>query len=86
YIERGFKYKRHSYKETQSLTKNNFPYQLSFNYKPNQNLTIFIRESELNKFDSSNANWGYLKKPELSDTIILGIGGENVKSGLIKVW
>ena len=64
YIEKGFKYKRHSYKETVPLTETGFPYQLSFNYKPNQNLTIFIRKSELNKFDSSNSSWGYLKKPD----------------------
>ncbi|MEJ7740171.1 MAG: hypothetical protein WKF97_22345 [Chitinophagaceae bacterium] len=86
YIEKGFKYGYHSSQETRQLTNSQYPYQLSFNYRPTQDITILIRPGELNKFDSANNSWGYLKSPYLKDTIILDIGGENISPGLIKVW
>ena len=63
YIEKGFKYGHNSSSETVLLTNSNFPYQLSFLYNINNELYVFIRQTELAKFDSANANWGYLKKP-----------------------
>ncbi len=86
YIERGFKYGEHSFTETVPLENTDYPYQLSFNSTPKPGFGIFIRKDQLQKFDSSNASWGYLKHPFLPDTITLDIMGENVKSGLIKVW
>ncbi|MBZ5858557.1 hypothetical protein [Flavihumibacter profundi] len=86
YIEKGFKFGLHSSKETIPLKNSNYPYQLRFNYRPSNEITILIREDELIKFDSANASWGYLKHPEITDTIILIIRGENVHSGNIKVW
>lgn len=86
YIEKGFKYGRNSSSETVQLTNSHFPYQLSFHYKINNELYVFIRETELKKFDSANSSWGYLKNPELPDTIILEIRGPNIHSGVIKVW
>lgn len=86
YIEKGFKYGRHSSEETKELEKTNFPYQLSFNYRPTENITVFIRKTELEKFDSSNKSWGYLKEPMLNDTVTLEIHGEGISSGVIKVW
>lgn len=86
FIEKGFRYGRTTVHETVSLLNSSFPYQLGFNYRPNLATTVTIREDQLQKFDSANASWGYLKKPELPDTIILNINGENIHSGLIKVW
>lgn len=86
FIEKGFKWGYHSSKETVPLETTNYPYQLSFNSRPRQEITITIREDQLEKFDSSNAVWGYLKQPVLPDTVILEIRGENIQSGIIKVW
>lgn len=86
YIEKGFKYGYHSSKETRDLINSQYPYQLSFNYRPTENVTILIRSDELKKFDSSNNSWGYLKYPNLKDTIILDIGGDGIHSGNVKVW
>lgn len=86
YIEKGFRYGYRSSRETRELVNSQYPYQLSFNYRPTEKITILIKPEELKKFDSANNSWGYLKSPYLSDTIILDIGGENIRSGLIKVW
>lgn len=86
FIERGFRFGKDSAGETVPIAGSQFPYQLSFNYRPIQQIGVTIRKDQLSKFDSSNAVWGYLKLPMLPDTIILDIKGENIKSGLIKVW
>ena len=86
YIERGFKYGHHSSDETVFLQNSNYPYQLSFNFQTSAKMGLFIKESELKKFDSSNINRGYLKDPDLRDTIVINIIGENIHSGIIKVW
>jgi hypothetical protein len=86
YIERGFHYGHQSEDQTTPLLNSNYPYQLSFNFHATSKLGIYIRDSELKKFDSSNVNRGYLKSPNLKDTIIFYLGGENVSSGIIKVW
>ena len=86
YIEKGFKYGYHSSKETRELKNTQFPYQLSFNHRPAPNITVLIRSEDLKKFDSTKSSWGYLRKPTLSDTIVLEIRGEGVQTGIIKVW
>ncbi|MBX3252492.1 MAG: hypothetical protein KF862_00015 [Chitinophagaceae bacterium] len=86
YIEKGFKYGRHSSQVTDSLKNSEYPYQLSFPYRPTPQITVTIKKEDLIKFDSSDNVWGYLKYPFLKDTIILEIRGENVRNGTIKVW
>jgi hypothetical protein len=86
YIERGFKYGLHSSKETIPLKNSNYPYQLSFNFKASSKLSFFIKDSELKKFDSANIVRGYLEHPYLKDTIEINLNGENIHSGIIKVW
>jgi hypothetical protein len=86
YIEKGFKYGYHSSDETRDLGNSAYPYQLTFNYRPDSITTVLIRKDQLIKFDSADAVWGYLKKPELPDTIILTVYRENSDSAIIKVW
>jgi hypothetical protein len=86
YIERGFKYGLHSSTITETITQTKYPYQLAFNNRPTDKITISIKKEDLLKFDSSNANWGYLKSDVLPDTIILTVNGYGMKSGIIKVW
>lgn len=86
YIEKGFKFGLHSSDETVPLKNTDFPYQLGFNNRPSNEIFISIRKDQLIKFDSANACWGYLKQPQLKDTIILIIDGENIHSGIVKVW
>ena len=88
YIERGFTYGRHSAKETVPLSGSNYPYQLSFSYMPSAKFGVLVQEQDLKKFDSSNAVWGYMRQPFLSDTVTLDVGGENIPKGtaVIKVW
>ena len=91
YLELGFMYGKDSFEETLPLLNTKYPYNLSFQDRPNNDITIFIRKDQLSKFDSSNYSWGYLKFPHLKDTIILDVSGEHVNSGVkitgtIKVW
>ena len=86
FIEKAFTHGHKSVHETILIEATKFPYRLSFNSRPNNAIGIFIRPDQLEKFDSSNAVWGFLKYPKLPDTIILEIRGEGIKSGLIKVW
>lgn len=86
YIEKGFKYGLHSSEKTVPLTGSNYPYQLSFNFNSSAKMGLLIKESELKKFDSFDMTNGYLKNPELKDTIIIDIAGENIHSGVIKVY
>jgi hypothetical protein len=86
YIEKGFRYGYHSSEVTRLLTNSKYPYQLSFNFHPRPNITVFIKSDNLVKFDSSNSSWGYLKYPFLKDTIELEIHEEGTKSGKIDVW
>ena len=86
YIEKGFKFGYHSSEDTRELTNSKYPYQLSFDSRPTEAITILIRPGDLKKFDSANLTRGYLIYPNLKDTIVLEIHGENIKSGIIKVW
>lgn len=86
YIEKGFRYGRHTSEETIPITDSDYPYQLSFDYLRRAEFGVFIREDQLSKFDSANVVWGYLATPHLPDTVILTIVGENAHSGQIKVW
>lgn len=86
YIERGFKYGRHSSEETTPLTGSAHPYQLSFNFRTSTEVGLLIPPEELKKFDSSNRTKGYLTSPNLRDTIIVNLVGEYGHSGIVKVW
>lgn len=86
YIEKGFKYGRHSSEVTELLTNSNYPYQLSFNFRSSQKMGLMINEDQLMKFDSSGKVRGFLKQPFLKDTIVVQIIGEKIRSGIIKVW
>lgn len=85
FIEKGFKYGKHSSSQTVLIENSDYPYQLSFNYRPTKELTILIKNSNLKKFDSSDGSWGYLKKSYLKDTIFLNIFS-NKQTGTIAVW
>lgn len=71
FIEKGFRYGKHTQDKTILLTNTLYPYQLSFNYQPGNYITVRISKTDLEKFDSSNSNWGYLAMPSLNDTITL---------------
>jgi len=86
FIEKAFTHGYKSAKETLLITNTDFPFTLSFNSRPMQEIGVYIRESDLSKFDSCDAVWGFLKHPELQDTITLEILGEGIKSGVIIVW
>lgn len=86
YIEKGFRYGYHSEEETVLLTNSNYPYQLSFGYNRYAGIGVLLRKDQLKKFDSSNLTQGFLKYPNLRDTIIVNIVGENIHSGVIKIW
>ncbi len=86
YIEKGFHYGHESEEQTTPLIGSNYPYQLSLNFHATSKLGIYLPVTELNKFDSFNVNRGYLKFPKLKDTIKFYLDGENVNSGIIKVW
>jgi hypothetical protein len=86
FIEEGFKYGKHTSESTVHLINTSFPYQLKFNFRPNDSATILIREDQLIKFDSSNAVWGFMKEKHLPDTVILTVRGNNIKPSSIKVW
>lgn len=89
YLERGFRYGRHTAKETHPLKDSKYPYQLSLGYTRTPGFGILIKDEELEKFDSADAVWGYLKQPIITDTIVLCVGGEDVprdNGAVIKVW
>jgi hypothetical protein len=86
YIEKGFKYGRHTSEETVPLKNTNYLYQLSFNFPPTGEISLHIKKDQLEKFDSSDLVRGYLKSPNLSDTIIVNINAENNKTGIIRIW
>jgi hypothetical protein len=71
YIEKGFFYGFHWSAETRELTNSDFPYQLNFNSRPSKDVGIAIKDEDLQKFDSCNTSWGFLKEPILKDTIHL---------------
>jgi ABC-type multidrug transport system fused ATPase/permease subunit len=83
FIERGFKWGRHSSDVTIPIEGSNYDYQFTYNYSPKQMIFITIEKDEMNKFDSAG---GYLKQPKLSDTIILKVEGVGNETGKIKVW
>lgn len=86
FIEKGYRWGYDSSEQTVPLSDSKFPYQLSFKYNPINEAGLRIREDQLKKFDSSNSTRGYLRRPELPDTIILKILGDSLNSGVVKVW
>ena len=86
YIERGFHFSHISQDDTEPLNGSKYPFQLSYTFYNTSALGIMPRKSELKKFDSSDAIWGYLKSPILKDTVIVDLVGENIHAGIIKIW
>lgn len=85
YIEKGFKVGKNNENETHILTNSNFPYNLCYERGLKDSVAIYILEDDINKIDSTNEVWGYLKQPFLKDTIRLRINSKNHK-GIIKIW
>ena len=81
FIEKGFRWGHHSSEETVLVKDSNFPFQMSFPYRPTKAIGILISIDQLTKFDSSGFS---LQNPQLPDTIMLKIEGSN--TGIIKVW
>jgi hypothetical protein len=86
YIEKGFHYGHESEEQTTPILGSQYPYQLSFNFSATSKLGIYTTKSELNKFDSADLVRGYLKFPNLKDTIKFYLNGDNVNSGIVRVW
>ncbi|MEG0928959.1 hypothetical protein [Chryseobacterium sp.] len=98
YIERGYKFGMNNENETHTIKNSKCPYNLSFEWKNNpsvmkdktkinNSISVFINKDDLNKIDSSDANWGYLGNPYLKDTIRVEYSDYNGnKTGIIKVW
>ena len=64
YIEKGFHFGHESEDETTLLLNSNYPYQVSFDFKPPPNFGILIADGELKKFDSCNAHKRIFTVPE----------------------
>jgi len=86
YIERGFHFSHFSQEDTEPLNGSKYPFQLSYTFYNTSSLGIMPRKTELKKFDSSDAIRGYLRSPILKDTVIVDLVGENIHSGIIKIW
>lgn len=86
YIERAFRYGRHSSEETFPLTGSDYPYQLCLSFKTTGKVGPLIMPDELKKFDSCNATMGYLAAPHLKDTIVVDLVGWYGHGGVVKVW
>lgn len=90
FIERGFKRGKHTSQETNPIKFSKFPFNFSYNQPKEGSIGIFIIKEDLNKFDSANLTWGYLREPYLKDTITLEIIGEDSIGtemyGKIKIW
>tara|TARA_B110000091_G_C13586074_1_gene378571 strand:- start:194 stop:700 length:507 start_codon:yes stop_codon:yes gene_type:complete len=91
FMEKGFKYGKHSAKKTELIGKgSNFPYQVSFSQFDTLNKLNFDLLQKT-KLDSINKYFVYLKEPELKDTIYLKItswenkiGNDSI--GIIKIY
>ena len=98
FIEKGFKFGKHSMQETYPIKNSKYPYNLNFEWgknpysikdknKMNESISVFIKKEDLEKIDSSDAVWGYLEQPKLRDTITIEYSNYDFsKTGTIKVW
>jgi hypothetical protein len=81
FLEKAYKYGRHTSEETVVEVNSNFPFQISFPYRPTDSIAIRVKEGQHAKFDSSGFSF---RQAQLSDTIVLEILGRD--AGIIKVW
>jgi hypothetical protein len=81
FIEKAYKYGRHTSAETVIEANSNFPFQISFPYRPTDSIAVRVKEGQEAKFDSSGFCF---RRPQLYDTIVLEILGRD--AGVIKVW
>jgi hypothetical protein len=86
FIEKAFTYGRNGIDETVLIKGSNYPFRLSFRSRPSNDVQINIIKSDLQKFDSANASWGFMNSPELPDTISLFYIKHGKQLGLIRVW
>jgi len=86
YLEKGFKYGKHSSEDTRIMSHTDFPYNISYERNLKDSLVLYFIENDLKKLDSSDAVWGYSKTPYLKDTLTLKIEGTNQGYGLIQIW
>lgn len=85
YIEKGFKYGIDGEDKTFLLKNSEYPYNLCYERGLRDSVAIYIKKGYENNIDSMDAVWGYLKKPNLRDTVYLEISSKHHK-GTIKVW
>lgn len=87
FIEKAYTFGYNTSEDTKPWTNTNYPYQVAFSYRASSNFGVLVTDETHLKFDSSFARLIYLKKPKLTDTIILEIGGEQIPKGaIIKVF
>lgn len=90
YIEKGFRYGENNIYETNNLEKDEYPYQLTFNYKKDikeLNDTVVSYQNDIYSLQGYQS----LKAVNLEDTLILNITYyrdlfEVDSLGVIKVW
>lgn len=85
-IEKAFTHGHSSVKETLLIQSTEYPFSFTFNESPFQNVRVILQEEDLQKFDSSNLHRGYMRRPELPDTVnlyLFPVVGDTVS---IKVW
>ena len=88
FIEKGYRFGKHSSNDTKFVDHTKYPYQISFtNAVGKNNISYYIINNEI--LDSVGQVTGFLKKPYIKDTLLIGIQKYN-KSwdsiGYIKVW
>ncbi|WP_223606939.1 hypothetical protein [Chryseobacterium sp. OSA05B] len=86
YIEKGFRYGYHSMEDTRIDRFSHYPYNLSYEKNKKDSIVLNIFPEDIEKLDSSDVVWGYLKQPYLRDTIRIEIEGVGKQKGTIKIW
>jgi hypothetical protein len=86
YLEKGFKYSKHSSEDTRIIHNSSYPYNICYERNLNDSIVLRFNEDSVKKLDSSDVVWGYSKTPYLKDTLMLIIEGQQKHTGLIKIW
>jgi hypothetical protein len=87
FIEKGHHWDKHSDTIYHLIEGSKYPFQVSFTNGFDLGYRILLRDKELQKFDSSDGVWGFLKEPALRDTIVVNIiSNSNDSLGSVKVW
>ncbi|MGE8513611.1 MAG: hypothetical protein ACN6N7_12970 [Chryseobacterium culicis] len=86
YLEKGFKFGKHSSEETQIIQNSFYPYNICYERNLKDSIVLRFTEDSVKKLDSSDVAWGYSKTPYLKDTLTMIIEGPRQRTGLIKIW